>query len=155
MGATITGESLGTLTLLGWFSYLVSSVVLNTKKYKHINKLTRLKSPVQARKCSRPGNDPRTRNDSQIGLPNDPGPEMVTSSIIKNGMDSKKGKELYLNDFVCLRHAELITADERETKTSTKFPLAPPDMNFCRSKNIPAATKRLTIRKGSAYCYDN
>ena len=32
VGATITGESLGTLTLLGWFSYLVSSVVLNTKK---------------------------------------------------------------------------------------------------------------------------
>ena len=121
VGATITGESLGTLTLLGWFSYLVSSVVLNTKKYKHVNKfITRLKSPVQARKYLRPGNDPRTRNDPQTGLANDPGPEMVTSSIIKNGMDSKKGKELYLNDFVCLRHVELIT-DERETKTSTKF----------------------------------
>ena len=39
MGATITGESLGTLTLLSWFSYLVSSAVLNTKKYKHLNKL--------------------------------------------------------------------------------------------------------------------
>ena len=168
VGATITGESLGTLTLLGWFSYLVSSVVLNTKKYKHVNKLTRLKSPVQARKYSRPGNDSRTRNDPQTGLPNDPGPEMVSSSKIKNGMDSKKGKVLYLNDFVCLRHAELITADERETKTSTKFS-CPTRHEFSQvesrkvtwffslllCQNIPAATKRLTIRKGSACCYDN
>ena len=55
VGATITGESLGTLTLLGWFSYLVSLIVLNTKTAcsrfnKHVNKLTGLKSPVQARK---------------------------------------------------------------------------------------------------------
>ena len=53
VGATITGKSLGTLTLLGWFSYLVSSIVLNTKTVssrfnKHGNKLTGLKSPVQA-----------------------------------------------------------------------------------------------------------
>ena len=53
VGAAITGESLGTLTLLGWFSYLVSLIVLNTKTAssrfnKHGTKLTGLKSPVQA-----------------------------------------------------------------------------------------------------------
>ena len=53
VGATITGKILGTLTLLGWFSYLVSSIVLNTKTAssrfnKHGNKLSGLKSPVQA-----------------------------------------------------------------------------------------------------------
>ena len=55
VGATITGKSLGTLTFLGWFFYLVSLIVLNTKTAcsrfnKHLNKLTGLKSPVQARK---------------------------------------------------------------------------------------------------------
>ena len=53
VGATITGKSLGTLTLLGWFSYLVSLIVLNTKTAssrfnKHGTKLTGLESPVQA-----------------------------------------------------------------------------------------------------------
>ena len=55
VGATITGKSLGTLTLLGWFPYLVSTTVLNTKTAssrfnKHEKKLTRLKSPVRIRK---------------------------------------------------------------------------------------------------------
>ena len=70
VGATITGKSLGTLTLLGWFSYL--------RFNKHENELTRLKSPVQARKWSRPGNDPWTRNDPQIGQQMIPGPEMIS-----------------------------------------------------------------------------
>ena len=79
----------------------------------------------------------------------------------------KQGKEVSLSVLECLRHADLIT-DVRETMTSTEFSClttwelflddSPNVASFFFSLSIcqpiPAAAKKLTIRKAAAYRCD-